>query len=241
MILSHGYLCRAQIATDAYLRICLSHKVLGMEISMKIIAATGNKGKLEEIARILDPAEFELISMKETGFDREVKENGTSYEENALIKVKAVREYLDDIGYPGEYLVIADDSGLEVDYLNGCPGIFSARYMGEDTPYTVKNRAIVDALKNVPDEKRSARFICAIAVMYPDRSTQTVRGVYEGLVSREIKGTYGFGYDPMFFVPKFGVTDAELPPEVKNRVSHRAQALRLAEKNIKLWLTKHDV
>ncbi len=196
---------------------------------MKIIFATGNKGKRAEIRAILDSQRFEIISMKETGFDREIIEDGTTYEENALIKVRAVRKYLEETGYPGEYVVMADDSGLEVDWLGGKPGIYSARYMGEDTPYSVKNQAIIDALEGVPDEQRGARFVCAIAMLFPDGTEKTTRATYEGIVAREAKGTNGFGYDPMFFLPKYNATDAELPIEVKNHNSHRAKALKQAE------------
>lgn len=214
-----------------YLKIKYNYR--RMEICMKIIFATGNKGKLAEIEKILDNKDFEIISMKEAGFTREIIEDGTTYEENALIKVRAVREYLVNSGYQGEYLVMADDSGLEVDYLGGKPGIYSARFMGEDTPYSVKNQAIIDALDGVPDEQRGARFVCAIAMIFPDGTEETTRAYYEGIVAREAKGTNGFGYDPMFFVPRFNATDAELPIEVKNHYSHRAQALRQAEQIIR--------
>ena len=208
---------------------------------MKIIVATGNKGKLAEIEKILDDDRFEIVSMKETGFDRDIVENGTTYEENALIKTRAVRSYLQDISYPEGYIIMADDSGLEVDYLGGRPGIYSARYMGEETPYSVKNQAIIDALKGVPDEQRGARFVCAIAMIFPDGTETTTHATYEGKVAYEAKGTNGFGYDPMFFVPKFGGTDAELPIEVKNRNSHRAKALQQAKEKIKNWLTTVNV
>ena len=196
---------------------------------MKIIFATGNKGKLAEIRAILGSDKYEVISMKETGFDREIVEDGTTYEENALIKVRAVKSYLEETGFEGEYIVMADDSGLEVDYLGGKPGIYSARYMGEDTPYSVKNQAIIDALEGVPDEQRGARFVCAIAIVFPDGTEKTTRATYEGIVAREAKGTNGFGYDPMFFLPRCNATDAEMPIEFKNQHSHRAKALRQAE------------
>ena len=195
---------------------------------MKIIVATGNKGKLAEIRAILPEDRYEIIPAKDTGFDREIVEDGTTYEENALIKIRSVKTYLEETAYPGEYIVMADDSGLEVDYLGGKPGIYSARFMGEDTPYSIKNQAIIDALDGVPDEKRGARFVCAIALAFPDGSEETTRGIYEGRVAYEAKGQNGFGYDPMFFVPQFGATDAELPIEVKNTHSHRAKALRQA-------------
>ena len=204
---------------------------------MKIIFATGNKGKLAEIREILNNSDFEIISMKDAGFDREIVEDGTTYEENALIKVRAVRDFLEETDYEGEYLVMADDSGLEVDYLGGRPGIYSARYMGEDTPYSVKNQAIIDALEGVPEDKRGARFVCAIAIIFPDGEERTTRAIYEGIVADSARGTNGFGYDPLFYVPRFKATDAELPIAVKNKYSHRAQALRQSEKMINLWLT----
>ena len=196
---------------------------------MKIVFATGNKGKLAEIVEILNDPKYEIISMKETGFAGEIIEDGTTYEENALIKVHAVRKYLSESGYPDECIVMADDSGLEVDYLGGKPGIYSARYMGEDTPYSIKNQAIIDALEGVPDEKRGARFVCAIAISFPDGTEETTRATYEGLVAREAKGTNGFGYDPMFFLPQCNATDAEMPIEYKNKNSHRAKALKKAQ------------
>ena len=197
---------------------------------MRLVFATGNKGKMNEIREIMEDSGYEIISMKEAGFDREIVEDGTTYEENALIKVRAVKSYLEETGFPGEYVVMADDSGLEVDYLGGKPGIYSARYMGEDTPYSVKNQAIIDALEGVPDEQRGARFVCAIAMLFPDGIEKTTRATYEGIVAREAKGTNGFGYDPMFFLPQCNATDAEMPIEFKNRHSHRAKALRQAEK-----------
>ncbi len=199
---------------------------------MKIIFATGNKGKLAEIRAILDSDRFEIISMKEAGFSGEIVEDGTTYEENALIKVRTVRKYLLEAGYPGEYIVMADDSGLEVDYLGGKPGIYSARYMGEDTPYSIKNQAIIDALDGVPDEQRGARFVCSIAMIFPDGSEKTTRATYEGIVAHEAKGTNGFGYDPMFYLPQCNATDAEMPIEFKNKNSHRAKALKQAEEII---------
>ena len=202
---------------------------------MKIIFATGNKGKLAEIEKILDTDKFEIIAMKEAGFDGDIVEDGTTYEENAMIKVHAVRKYLDESGYPDECIVMADDSGLEVDYLGGKPGIYSARYMGEDTPYSIKNQAIIDALDGVPDEQRGARFVCAIAMSFPDGTEQTVRATYEGRVAYETRGTNGFGYDPMFFIPEQNATDAELPIEYKNKNSHRAKALRKAQEIIDTW------
>ena len=194
---------------------------------MTIILATGNAGKLSEVREILP--KYDFITLKDIGFDRDIEENGSTYEENALIKVRAVWDFLDR----HDRIIMADDSGLEIDYLNGEPGIHSARYMGYDTPYSVKNQAIIDALAGVPDEKRGARYVCAIAIKFPDGTESTVRGIYEGKVAYEAKGTNGFGYDPMFWVPAFGKTDGELPIEIKNKMSHRAKALRAADELIR--------
>ena len=123
--------------------------------------------------------------------------------------------------------MLADDSGLEIDYLNKEPGIYSARYMGEDTSYHIKNKSLIDRLEGVPDEKRTARFVCAIAAVFPDGKELVVRGTVEGIIGYEEKGENGFGYDPIFYLPERGCTTAELPPEEKNSISHRGNALRL--------------
>ncbi len=161
----------------------------------------------------------EIISMSDAGIRIDVEENGSTYEENALIKARAVAFYTKDI-------VLADDSGLEIDYLNREPGIFSARYMGEDTPYSVKNANLISRLEGVPEEKRTARFVCAIAAVLPDGREITVRDAVEGIIGYEEKGGNGFGYDPIFYVPELGKTTAELSEEEKNRISHRGKALR---------------
>ena len=183
----------------------------------KIIFATGNMGKLDEIRQILTG--YEIVSMKEAGASIDIEENGQTFEENALIKARAVHAVTGG-------LVMADDSGLEVDALNKEPGVYSARYLGEDTPYDIKNAKILERLKDVPDEKRTARFVCAIAAVCPDGSELVVRGVMEGVIAHEIAGMRGFGYDPIFMVPEFGMTNAELTNEQKNEASHRGKALR---------------
>ena len=186
---------------------------------MKIIFATGNEGKMKEIREILADPHVEILSMKEAGITAEIEENGTSFEENAVIKAKAVMELCHEI-------VLADDSGLEIDYLNKEPGIYSARYMGEDTSYRIKNQNLFDRLVGVPVEERTARFVCVIAAAFPDGEVLTARGTIEGRIGYEEKGENGFGYDPIFYVPEYGCSTAQLSPEVKNQISHRGKALR---------------
>lgn len=187
----------------------------------RIVFATGNAGKMKEIREILADLPAEIQSMKEAGVEADIVENGTSFEENALIKARAVAEQLHD----GKTVVLADDSGLEIDYLKGEPGIYSARYMGEDTSYRIKNANLIERLKGVPEEKRTARFVCAIAAVFPDGGTVIRRGVIEGKIGYEERGANGFGYDPIFYLPDMSRTTAELSPEEKNAVSHRGRAL----------------
>lgn len=191
-----------------------------------MIFATGNAGKMKEIRRIMEDTCREILSMKEAGILIEAEESGRTYEENALIKARAVAEHTADP-------VLADDSGLEIDFLNGEPGIYSARYLGEDTPYSVKNAELIRRLEGVPEEKRTARFVCAIAAVLPDGREITVRDTIEGLIGYEEKGRNGFGYDPIFYVPELGKTTAELTEEEKNQVSHRGKALRLMKEELK--------
>ena len=150
----------------------------------------------------------------------DVVEDGTTFEENALIKAKEIAKYVENA------IVLADDSGLEIDYLNKEPGIYSARYAGVDTSYDIKNNLLIQRLEGVPDEKRTARFVCAVAASFPDGTTEVVRGTIEGRIGYEIAGENGFGYDPIFYLPEFGCTTAELDPEKKNELSHRGNALR---------------
>lgn len=192
----------------------------------RIIFATGNAGKMREIRSILADLGMEIVSMKEAGVDVEIEENGSTYEENALIKARAVA------AVTGE-LVLADDSGLEVDRLNKEPGVHSARYMGEDTPYSIKNASLIGRLEGVPEEERTARFVCAIAAVLPDGRELTTRATVEGRIGYEEKGEGGFGYDPIFFVPELGKTTAELSEEEKNLVSHRGKALRLMKEELR--------
>lgn len=186
----------------------------------KLIFATGNQNKVKEIKMIMADTGYEIVSMKEAGIDADIEENGKTFEENAIIKAKAISELT------GE-LVLADDSGLEIDYLNKEPGIYSARYEGVDTPYSVKNQIIMDRLAGVPDEQRTARFVCAIAAAFPDGHVITRTATMEGRIGYEQKGENGFGYDPIFFLPEYGCTSAELSPEDKNAISHRGKALRM--------------
>lgn len=196
---------------------------------MRIIFATSNEGKMKEIRMIMADLGLEVLSMKEAGIEIDIVEDGTTFEENSIIKAKAVAAECKDI-------VLADDSGLEVDYLNKEPGIYSARYMGEDTPYSVKNQNIIDRLEGVPKKERTARFVCVIAAAFPDGSVRTTRGTIEGIIGYEPAGENGFGYDPIVYVPEFGKTTAQLSPEEKNKVSHRGKALELMKEHIRQYI-----
>lgn len=200
----------------------------------KIIFATGNAGKMREIREILDGMDMELLSMKEAGIEADIVEDGTTFEENAIIKAKEVAKLLSLSGMKahGGIIVMADDSGLEIDALNKEPGIYSARYMGEDTPYSVKSGNLIERLAGVPDEKRTARFVCVIAAVMPDGEVITTQGVIEGRIGYEEKGDNGFGYDPIFYVPEFGCTTAQLTEEQKNKISHRGKALRAMKEEL---------
>ncbi|MCM1193919.1 MAG: XTP/dITP diphosphatase [Butyrivibrio sp.] len=193
----------------------------------RIVFATGNAGKMREVRMILADLGLEIVSMKEAGVVTDIEENGATYEENALIKARAVA------ACTGDTIVLADDSGLEVDYLNREPGVLSARYMGEDTPYSVKNADIISRLEGVSDEKRTARFVCAIAAVLPGGRELTTRAAIEGRIGYEEKGEGGFGYDPIFYVPELKKTTAELTGEEKNLVSHRGKALRLMKEELR--------
>lgn len=190
----------------------------------KIIFATGNADKMREIRMIMADLGMEILSMKEAGITAEIVEDGKTFEENAMIKAKTIAEELKKRGE--QVIVLADDSGLEIDYLNKEPGIYSARYMGEDTSYTIKNANLIQRLEGVPDEKRTARFVCAIAAALSDGRSFVARATIEGRIGYEEKGEYGFGYDPIFYLPEYGMYSAELAPEEKNRISHRGKALQ---------------
>ena len=192
----------------------------------RIIFATGNQGKMREIKQIMEDMDVEVVSMKEAGIFVDIDENGTTFEENALIKAKAIANEANAI-------VLADDSGLEIDFLDKAPGVLSARYMGEDTPYEVKNAHILELLKDVQGEERSARFVCAIAAVFPDGREFTTYATIEGEIAHKSAGENGFGYDPIFFVPEFGKTTAELSADEKNKISHRGKALSMMKEILK--------
>lgn len=188
-----------------------------------IILASNNKDKVKEVKEILKG--YDIISMKEAGIDVDIEENGTTFEENALIKARAIMKLTDQI-------TMADDSGLEIDYLNKAPGVYSARFMGHDTSYDIKNKALIQKLEGVKGSDRSGRFVCAIAVCFPDGREIVKRGTMEGLIAEEIKGDNGFGYDPIVYLPEYGKTSGELAPEEKNKISHRGKALALIKEEL---------
>ena len=184
----------------------------------RIIFATTNKDKVREVKIMLEGFDVELCTMKEAGVDVDIVEDGTTFEENAIIKAKTIMEMTGEIA-------LADDSGLEVDYMDGAPGIYSARFLGEDTSYDVKNNYIIDKLKDAKGSERSARFVCAMAAAFPNGDIETCRGTIEGVIAYEQKGTNGFGYDPIVYVPEYEMTTGEMAPELKNSISHRGKAL----------------
>ena len=185
----------------------------------QIVFATGNKDKMREIREIMADVDVEVISMKEAGITVDVVEDGETFEENSLIKAKAIAEHTDAI-------VLADDSGLEIDYLDKAPGVYSARFMGEDTSYDIKNQALMEKLDGVPKEERTARFVCAIGAVLPNKETLVIRETMEGYIGYEADGENGFGYDPIFYLDEFGCSSAALSREQKNEISHRGKALR---------------
>lgn len=191
----------------------------------KMIFATGNEGKMREVRMILGDLGAEILSLKEAGIQAEAEENGTTFEGNAVIKAKEIMEKTGA-------LVLADDSGLEVDALNGEPGIYSARYMGHETSYHIKNKNLIERLEGKTGEERSARFVCAIAACFPDGRVLTTRGTMEGQIGYEEKGENGFGYDPIFYLPEYQCYSGELPLEEKNKLSHRGKALRLMKEQL---------
>lgn len=184
----------------------------------RIIFATTNKNKVKEVNMMMEDFDVELVTMKEAGIDVDIVENGTTFEENAIIKARTIMEMTGEIA-------IADDSGLEVDYLDGAPGIYSARFLGEDTSYDIKNNYIIDKLKNVKGKERSARFVCAMAAAFPNGDVLTCKGTIEGVIALEQRGTNGFGYDPIVYVSEYEMTTGEMAPELKNSISHRGKAL----------------
>ncbi|MBO4701788.1 MAG: RdgB/HAM1 family non-canonical purine NTP pyrophosphatase [Lachnospiraceae bacterium] len=211
-------------------------------MSVKVIVATKNQGKIREIKSIFNFDNWEILTMKEEGLDPEIVEDGKTFEENSLIKVRTVREeYLkqkpqDYVNYDKVY-IFADDSGLEVDALNKEPGVLSARYMGEDTSYHIKNQAIIDRLEGVKEEDRTARFVCSIAAIDMEGNETVVRETMEGYIGYKEAGENGFGYDPIFMLPEYGCTSSEISMEEKNKISHRGKALR---KMMEVLLNKTD-
>ena len=185
---------------------------------MKIVFATKNEGKVREVIKKLNMDKIELITMAQAGIDVDVVEDGTTFEENAMKKAVEIMKFS---GMPA----IADDSGLEIDYLDKQPGVHSARFLGHDTSYDIKNKKILEMLEGVPDEKRTARFVSAVCLALPDGRTITTRGTIEGAIGHEIKGTNGFGYDPIFFIPEINKYSAELTTDEKNAISHRGKAI----------------
>ena len=196
----------------------------------KIIFATGNEGKMREIREILSDLPYEILSMKEAGLVSDPEENGETFEENALIKARALHEALGD--QVVDTIVMADDSGLEIDALPDVLGVKSARFMGHDTDYVIKNKRILEMMEGVAEEKRSARFVAAIAAVFPDGREVTKRGVMEGRIGYVISGNGGFGYDPIFFLPEFNKTSADITAEEKNAISHRGKALRMMKEEL---------
>lgn len=195
----------------------------------RFVVASRNRGKLSEIREILKGFDLQIVSMEEVGIFEDIEEYGSTFEENALIKAREICRRT------GE-MVMADDSGLEVDYLNGAPGIYSARFAGEGASDEDKNNKLLSLLRDVPFEKRSARFVCVIAVVFPDGESFTVKGTCEGFIGLETKGDHGFGYDPLFFMPEYGMTTAQMEPEQKHEVSHRGKALRLMVKELEKYI-----
>lgn len=192
----------------------------------RIIFATGNAGKMREIRLILGDLDCQVLSMKEAGAEPEIVEDGKSFAENAEIKARAVWNCTGDI-------VLADDSGLVVDYIGGEPGIYSARYMGEDTSYEIKNRNIIERLNGARGDARSARFVCNIAAVLPDGRVLHTEAAMEGMIAEEPAGCEGFGYDPILHIPEFQKTSAELTIDEKNRISHRGKALEAMKEELK--------
>ena len=187
---------------------------------IKIIFATSNANKIREIKEIINIPNIDIVSMEEEGIKIDIEESGSTYEENALIKARAIAQLR-----PNE-IIMAEDSGLEIDYLHGEPGLYSARYMGHDTPYDKKNKAILDLLKGVERSKRTAQYVCSIVAILPDRKELSAMGILKGEIGEREKGVNGFGYDPIFFLPQRGCYMSELTNEEKNMISHRGKALR---------------
>lgn len=192
----------------------------------RLIVATQNKDKVKEIRKLLEDFPIEVLTMEEAGITLEIEENGTTFVENAILKAETVSQFTNDP-------VLADDSGLEIDYLNKEPGIYSARYLGKDTPYSERNQILLERLKNVSKEERTARFVCAMALAQKGQETITTIQTMEGYIGYHIEGANGFGYDPIFFIDELGTSTANISMEEKNKRSHRGKALNVMLKIIK--------
>lgn len=192
----------------------------------EIVFATGNAGKAREVAMMFSDMDVCVKTLKEADIHADIIEDGKTFMENARIKAETIARFTDKI-------VLADDSGLVIDYLNGEPGIYSARYMGEDTSYDIKNANILKRMENVPAKERTARFICAMAAVMPDGEVIEAEGVMEGIIGTKSAGTNGFGYDPIFFLPEYEASSAEITPEQKNEISHRGKALRKMQEELR--------
>jgi len=185
-------------------------------VNKKIVLATGNQDKVKEIVEILKNLDIELLTLENFPGVPEVVEDGKTLEENARKKARVISEFT-------KLPAVSDDTGLEVDYLNGAPGVYSSRYSGENATYADNVKKLLDDLENVPPGKRQARFRCAV-VLYGENGAQIVEGVCEGEITDQLRGNGGFGYDPIFFVPEYDCTFAEMDLNLKNRISHRAKA-----------------
>ncbi|MBU8677526.1 XTP/dITP diphosphatase [Bacillus subtilis] len=194
-----------------------------MIIMKEAIIATHNPGKVKEFKEILEPRGYDVKSLAEIGFTEEIEETGHTFEENAILKVEAVAKAVNK-------MVIADDSGLSIDNLGGRPGVYSARYAGEQKDDQANIEKVLSELKGIEKEQRTARFRCALAVSIPGEETKTVEGHVEGYIAEEPRGEYGFGYDPIFIVKDKDKTMAELTSDEKNKISHRADALKKLSK-----------
>ncbi|XVY16221.1 XTP/dITP diphosphatase [Bacillus subtilis] len=194
-----------------------------MIIMKEAIIATHNPGKVKEFKEILEPRGYDVKSLAEIGFTVEIEETGHTFEENAILKAEAVAKAVNK-------MVIADDSGLSIDNLGGRPGVYSARYAGEQKDDQANIEKVLSELKGIEKEQRTARFRCALAVSIPGEETKTVEGHVEGYIAEEPRGEYGFGYDPIFIVKDKDKTMAELTSDEKNKISHRADALKKLSK-----------
>jgi XTP/dITP diphosphohydrolase len=193
-----------------------------------LLLATTNQHKIDEYRAIFSAIPFQICSLQDFRIETDVEETGSTFAENAELKALTYAKL-------SGQLSLADDSGLEIDALNGAPGIYSARFAGRDTSYEERFRLILAQLKDVPVEQRTARFVCAITIAEPSGYHRTVEGVIEGVIADAPRGENGFGYDPIFCVPELGKTTAELPPEQKNRISHRGRAAQLASALLRDW------